>query len=52
VPILLSGETLFRLGVAIMAAAAVGGIVAAVVLRLSGKHLKEQLNAEFGKKHN
>ena len=41
---------LFLTGVALMAASAVGAVVAFAVLRVSGKRLREKLEAEFGPK--
>ena len=43
-------ELLFYGGILLMAASAAAGIAAAVILRLSGKRLKRQLEEEFGKK--
>ena len=45
-----SGTLLFYGGIIGMALAAVGAVTAAVILRLSGKRLKGQLEEEFGKK--
>lgn len=44
------GGTLLTLGIILMAAAVAGAIVAAIVFRISGKRLKERLEAEYGKK--
>ena len=43
-------ELLFYGGIGIMILAAAGGITAAVLLMVSGKNLKKQLDQEFGKK--
>lgn len=43
-------ELLLYAGVAVMAGAALCGLVSAVVLRLSGKRLKARLEEEFGKR--
>ncbi len=43
-------ELLFYGGIVIMAAAALGGVVALFVLRLSGKRLNARLEKEYGKK--
>lgn len=43
-------NALFIAGVALMAAAAVGGIAALAAFRISGKRLRAKLEAEFGKK--
>jgi len=42
------GTLLFYAGVAAMAAAAVGLVIAAPVLHMAGKRLKESLEEEFG----
>ena len=44
------GTLLFYGGIAGMALAALGGVIAAVILRLSGKRLNSQLEKEYGKK--
>lgn len=43
-------ETLFYLGIGILCAAAVIGIVLLTVHLVSGKHLKQQLEKEYGKR--
>lgn len=43
-------NAIFIAGVALMAAAAVGGIAALAAFRISGKRLRAKLEAEFGKK--
>jgi len=43
-------ELLFYGGIAAMAAAAVGGAAALIVLRLWGKRLNARLEKEYGKK--
>jgi len=43
-------EVLFYGGIAIMVCSAVGGIVAGVLLRVSGKRLRGIQDKEFGKK--
>lgn len=43
-------EMLFYGGIVVMAVAAVGAVVAGVILGLSGKRLKAKQEEEFGKK--
>ncbi len=43
-------ELLLYAGIAVMAGAAVCGIVSAAALRISGKRLKARLEEEFGKR--
>lgn len=43
------GEVLFYVGIIVMAAAVLIGIIAIAALHISGKRLKEQLEREFGK---
>lgn len=43
-------NAIFIAGVALMAAAAVGGIAALAAFRISGKRLRAKLEEEFGKK--
>lgn len=43
-------ELLLYIGIAVMAVAALGGLVSAAALRLSGKRLKARLEEEFGKR--
>ncbi len=43
-------ELLFYGGIAAMTVAAIGGAVALVALRLSGKRLNARLEKEYGKK--
>lgn len=45
-----SGETLMLIGGCIMAASLVGGIISGIFLRISGKRLEKQLEAEYGPK--
>ena len=45
-----SSEILFFLGCAVMAVTALGAVFTGVLLRLSGKRLKKQLDEEFGEK--
>lgn len=45
-------ELLFFGGLGLMAAAAVTGIVMAIVFRITGKHLGAQLEKEYGKRRN
>lgn len=45
---LLSGEVLFYGGLVIMGGAVLGGIIAAILITLTGKKLKGELDAEFG----
>ena len=45
-----NSEMLFYGGIAVMAAAVVVAIIATIVLRIFGKQLQVQLEAEFGKK--
>lgn len=47
---LVSGKLLFYSGVAIMATAVIGALVAIVILTLSRKRLQARLDEEFGKK--
>lgn len=44
------GELLLYGGIGIMTLSALGGIAAAVLLRISGKRLRLRLEAEYGKK--
>lgn len=46
----MSGEQLFYAGIVLMAVAIAAGIVAVILLRITGKHIKQQLDDEFGKK--
>ena len=43
-------ELLFYGGIGLMAAAALGGVISAVVLRLGGRRLRARLEEEFGKR--
>ena len=43
-------ETLFYTGVGILCAAAILGIVLLTIYLISGKHLKKQLENEYGKR--
>ena len=43
-------ELLFYGGISLMAAAALVGAIAAIVLRSSGKRLRARLEEEFGKR--
>lgn len=45
-----SGEILLYIGIALIAVAVVGSIIAFGVLTVSGKRLKAQLEVEFGEK--
>lgn len=45
----ISGELLFRIGILLMAAAAVGIIVTTFVFLLKKKRLRVQLEQEYGK---
>ena len=46
----MSSEQLLFMGMALMGIAAVAGIIAAIVLRISSKRLMAQLEEEFGSK--
>lgn len=41
---------MFYGGIVLMGAAAAGAVIAAILLRVSGKRLKKQLEDEYGKK--
>ena len=43
-------ERLLYGGIGLMAASVLGGLIAAVVLRISGKRLRARLEKEFGKR--
>lgn len=45
-----SGEILLYIGIALMAAAAIGGVAAIVALTVLSKRLDVQLKSEFGEK--
>ena len=44
------GNTLFHLGVGVMCAAAVMGLVSGVIFSVTGRRLKKTLNEEYGEK--
>lgn len=46
----MGSELLFYGGIAVMAAALLAAVVAAVILRISGKRLQARLEEEFGPK--
>ena len=45
-----NGITLLTAGIVLMAAAAVLAVVSLIVFRITGKRLKQKLEAEYGKK--
>lgn len=45
-----AGTILFYGGIVLMGTAVVGAVIAAVILHVSGKRLKNQLEKEFGRK--
>lgn len=45
-----SYSPLFLIGVGLMIAATVVAVIACILLRISGRHLKKQLDEEYGKK--
>ncbi len=50
--VIIMPQVLFYLGIALMGTATVGAVAGAVILSVSGKRLKAQLEKEFGKKRN
>lgn len=42
-------ETLFYGGMILMGLSVAAGLCAAVILRITGRHLREKLEAEYGK---
>ena len=48
--LMLYGEALFHMGVAVLCGAGALAILSAVVFAITGKRLRKQLDAEYGKK--
>lgn len=46
----LNGEVLFYVGIVLISAAVIGGVISAILLRRSKRKLNQQLDAEFGRK--
>lgn len=44
------GELLLMIGLSVMALAAIGAVIAGVLLHTSGKRLKKRLETEYGAK--
>ena len=47
---MLYGEALFHMGVAVLCGAGALAVLSAVVFAITGKRLRKQLDAEYGKK--
>ena len=50
-PAWMGGELLFYTGIALIAIAATGGIISAIILRIAKGKLNKQLDTEFGSRH-
>lgn len=44
------GDTLFHVGVAVLCASGAVGVLSVVIFSVTGRRLKKQLEAEYGKK--